>query len=43
MIRQEPVAGTADRYADLRGLIDFSKSFVALFFEQVPIPRSRHH
>jgi hypothetical protein len=45
VIREEPVAGTADRFrfADLRGLIGFGKSFAGLFFEQVPIPRSRHY
>jgi len=42
VIREEPVAGTADRFrfAGLRGLIGFGKSFAGLFFEQVPIPRS---
>jgi len=40
VIREEPVAGT---FADLRGLIGFGKSFAGLFFEQVPIPRSRHY
>jgi hypothetical protein len=45
VIREEPVAGTADRFrfADLRGLIGFGKSFAGLFFEQVPIPHSRHY
>jgi hypothetical protein len=48
VIREEPVAGTADRFRfadlnDLRGLIGFGKSFAGLFFEQVPIPRSRHY